>query len=223
MNKINKILSLVVLQLLFVKIDLNAQSPILSSSHKQVIYTSFGIDPALVTTLGYARRINTNSFVKEMLLSTEISIPIQFDFNDYRLKLGGQMNLFEYGKLYGWGILSLIDRNTRNSIHQANSLGIEITLLSGLHGKHYFLLGELGYDKSFFTHIKHNDWYKEYYYSDAKDGWYRNSAHHFNLGINAGFSLSKFVIMLRTGIQKSKSIIDPLVPFYGIISLNYRF
>lgn len=157
------------------------------------------------------------------MLSTEISLPIKFDTNDYRFKLGGQTILYSFGRLDCWGVLTFIARGTKNSIHDANSLGVDITFLTGFYCKHWFITGEFGYDRSILTHINHSAWYKTYFYADAKDGWYRNTASHSNYGFRSGFSVKRFEFTIRIGIQKTKSIIDPLVPFFGVLGLNYRF
>lgn len=223
MNNISLITTLILFNLLLFENQSNAQVSKPLSSESSAIFTSFGLDPALVTTFGFARGFNISSINKNLMLSTEISIPIQFDLNDSRLKLEGHINILSFSKFNCWGGLSLIERNTKNSIHRANSLGVGIVFLTGYYGERWTIASEFGYDRSILTYIKHSSWYKTYFYTDAKDGWYGNTASHFYYGIRTGFSLAKFEITVRAGAQKTKSIINPLVPVYGILSINYRF
>ena len=223
MKKIFLILIVMIIHSLFTDDQLYAQvlTPFPSGNH--VIYASFGLDPAFVATLGYARSFHNSTFNKDIIIFTEIALPIKLDLYDYRYKLGGQASIYSFNRLDFSGVFALIARGTKNSIHNAISFGMDITFLLGYYRKRWFATGELGFDRAIFTYIDHSDWYKTYFYSDAKDGWYRNTAGSLHYGFRTGFSLSRIEITLRAGVQKSKSIIDPLVPFFGILGLNYRF
>ena len=196
-------------------------APIPLGTH--AIYTSFGLDPAFVAVLGYARNFHNNTLNRDIIFFTEIASPIKLDLYDYRYKLGGQACIYSFHKLDFSGMFTFITRGTKNSIHNAISFGMDITFLLGYYRNRWFAAGEFGYDGAIFTYINHSDWYKTYFYSDAKDGWYRNTASNFHYGFRTGFSLSRIEITLRAGVQKSKSIIDPLVPFFGVLGLTYCF
>jgi len=191
-----------------------------SGSH--AIYASFGLDPAFVATLGYARNFHNSTFNRDIIIFTEIASPIKLDLHDYRYKLGGQASIYNFDKFDFSGVFTFITRGTKNSIHNAISFGMDVTFLLGYYRSRWFAAGEFGCDRAIFTHIDHSDWYKTYFYSDAKDGWYRNTSGSFHYGFRTGFSLSRIEITLRAGVQKTKSIIDPLVPFFGVLGLNYR-
>ena len=223
MKKIILILFVMILYSSFRSSIINAQvfSPPLPGKH--VIYMSFGLDPALVTTLGYARSFHKSAFDRDIIIFTEIAMPIKFDLYDYRYKVGGQTTLFNFNRLDFSSMFTFITRGTKNSIHNATSFGMDITFLLGYYRKHWFAVGEFGWDRAIFTYIKHSDWYKTYFYSDANDGWYSNTAGSYHYGFRTGFSLSRIEITLRAGIQQTKSIIDPLVPFFVVLGLNYRF
>ncbi len=202
---------------------INAQvlSPL--SPGNQAIYINFGLDYAFVPTFGYARGFHNSTFNRDIMLLTEISSPLKIDFHDYRYKFGGQAILLNFSSLDFSGAFSFIVRGTKNSIHNATSFGMDVTFMLGHYRKHWFVAGEFGFDKAIFTHIHHSDWYKTYFYSDAKDSWYRNTAGNVHYGFRVGLALTRIEFTLRVGVQKSKSLIDPLIPFFGVVGINYRF
>jgi len=223
MKKIHLLLTIMILNSLFAEDQLYAQviAPIPKGTH--AIYTSFGLDPAFAATLGYARNFHHSIFNRDIIISTEITSPIKLDLSDYRYKLGGQARIYNFDKLDFSGVLTFINRGTKNSIHHAISFGMDITFLFGYYRNRWFAAGEFGSDRAIFTYIDHSDWYKTYFYSDVKDGWYRNTAGSFHYGFRTGFSLSRIEITLRAGVQKTKSILDPLVPFWGVLGITYCF
>jgi len=223
MKKKFVIVTIMILFSLFADEQLYAQIFAPNPLDTHAIYTSFGLDPAFVATLGYARNFHSSTFNRYIIIFTEIASPIKLDLHDYRYKLGGQATLFSYNRLDFSGVFTFITRGTKNSIHNAISFGMDVTFLLGYYRSRWFAACEFGCDRAIFTYIDHSDWYKKYFYSDAKDGWYRNTAGSFHYGFRTGFSLSRIQITLRVGVQKTKSIIDPLVPFFGVLGLNYRF
>ncbi len=57
---------------------------------------------------------------------------------------------------------------------------------------------EVGLDKAFVTHMNHREWYRTYFYADAKDGWYRNTGDTVHFGISAGVAVGKAELLARS-------------------------
>lgn len=191
----------------------------------QSIYINIGLDPAVLTTFGYSYRLSSENFWKDIILFGEASIPFgEFEINDYRIKVGIQNSLIN---LDNWDFsLSgyFVVRGTENSIHSATNYGLGILALAGYYESDWFSAIEIGYDKGFLTDIEHTDWYKNYFYTDAKDGLYSNPSGNINIGLRGGYLISNYEITLRAGIAKTEMLNDPVgVPFYSTLGINYHF
>ncbi|MEE9430484.1 MAG: hypothetical protein V3V16_05545 [Melioribacteraceae bacterium] len=186
---------------------------------KQSIYINIGLDPAVLTTFGYSYRLSSENFWKDIILFGEASIPVgEFEINDYRIKVGIQNSLVNSDNwnfsLAGYFMV----RGTENSIHSATNYGLGILALAGYYESDWFSAFELGYDKGILTDIKHTDWYRDYFYSDVRDGLYSNPSGNISLGLRGGYLISDFEITLRAGIAKTEMFNNPVgVPFYSTV------
>ena len=205
----------------------NAQvmSPIYAG--KQAAYLNLGFDPAVLTTWGYARGFEASFLKRDIMASTELAIPVaKLDLRDYRLKIGAQTSIVNYK---GWDFsipLHIILRGTKNWMHSATSFGADFAGLFGYYGKWWFVNLEFGYDLAFITKITATDRYKEYFYSDFKNGWYGNTSHFFTRGLRVGVRIRRTEITLRAGepiIDWTSESNDLMPPFYGSLGVNYIF
>ena len=112
---------------------------------------------------------------------------------------------------------------TENSIYTGTALRSEVVLLAGPYGRRWFALSEIGYDRAWLTYIKNSDWYRTYFYSDAKDGWYSGTGGTFAAGAKAGFAVGHVEVVVRAGITKSETLQALDLPFYATLGANYRF
>ncbi len=208
-------------------VQVNAQimSPI--SSGTQMVYLQFGLDPAVLTTIGYARGNTSNLLGRDFIVSAELGLPVaQLDLHDYRVKIGAQTSVVNYK---GWDFsipVHVILRGTRNWMHNATSLGGDLAALIGYYGTRWFTGLEFGYDTALMTKLTATDRYKKYYYQDFRDGWYGNTSHFFTRGIRAGFRLNKTELILRAGqpIMSWKAESNELTPpFFVNLGVNYHF
>lgn len=217
---------IIVAFLLLPIIAANAQviSPI--SAGKQAVYLNFGLDPAVLPTIGYARGFEAGFIKRDMMVSAELAMPAKLDLRDYRLKIGVQTSIVNYK---GWDFsipLHLTLRGTKNWMHSATSLGADFTALFGYYGKWWFVNLELGYDLAFITKITATDRYKEYYYPDFKDGWYGSTSSFFTRGLRAGFRIRRTEFTVRAGqpiIDWNAESNELIPPFYVTLGVNYLF
>ncbi|MFC1539476.1 hypothetical protein ACFL6H_08630 [Candidatus Latescibacterota bacterium] len=202
----------------------NAQvlSPV--SAGEQSVYFNLGLEPSVGTTMGYVLGKHIGLLNRDMMLFGEFNIPVtKFDLGDSQIRFGAQTSLLRHRKWdFSLGV-AIAARKTKNSIFDAYGFGADITGLIGYYSNRWSVAGEIGYDKAMITHLTHSDWYKTYFYSDAKNGWYANTGGTFHYGLRGGFMIGRTEITLRAGIQKTEAFRDMLPPYYGSLGVNYRF
>ena len=96
---------------------------------------------------------------------------------------------------------------TENSIYRGTALRGDLVFLAlspaALVRRH-----ELGYDRAWLTYIKNSDWYRTYFYADAKDGWYGGTGGLLHAGAKGGVTLGRVEVSLRAGVNRSESLND---------------
>ncbi len=189
----------------------------------QVVHFGLGLDPAILLTVGYAQSQHGWVPNRSHILISEIALPFQLDLRDYRLKFGVQSSVIRTRHLDVSATISVVTRGTVNSIHRATNFGTDVILLLGCYGRFGSLAGEIGLDKGWLTHIRHSNWYRTYIFSNAKDGWYANTASTFHYGLRAGLRIGRAEIIFRAGINNSGSFSELFLPLYAVLGLNYHF
>ena len=189
----------------------------------KAVYFNLCLEPSVGTTIGYVDSKHIPFMKRTVMFSGELNVPVaKFDFNDYRMKAGAKASLYEFGK---WDLsvsASAIARGTKNSIFRAFNLGADVNGYIGYYGSRWFAAAEIGYDKGMFTHISHSGWYKTNFYSDAKDGWYGNSAGSFRYGFCGGYTVGSIEIIGRLGMQRTEANRDMMPPFFGSLGVAYH-
>jgi hypothetical protein len=186
------------------------------------IYTIFGLDPAMVTSLGYARVIPLGDHAVQ--LSGEAGVvAARMDTRDFRTRLQVQTSLLQWRSLHFTGSATFITRGTENVIYRGLNMGSDFTGTVGVYRKGWFTAGEFGFDKAIITHVTHTDWYRTHYYPDAKDGWYLNAGGTFHYGVTAGLALGRAELVGRFGWVRTEDFNDLLSPVHGSIGLGFGF
>lgn len=189
---------------------------------KNRIYTSFGLDPALVTTAGYGRVVGI--FGRPVQLTGDIGLAAaHLDTRDFRVRLGVQSSILRVHSIYLTGSATFLTRGTENSVYRALNFGSDFTGTLGMYRRHWYAGGEFGFDKAIITHLTHSQWYRDNYYPDAKDGWYLDAGGVFHYGVVAGVSLGKLEIGSRIGWRKTENWEDLPTPIYGSLGAGFAF
>jgi hypothetical protein len=87
----------------------------------------------------------------------------------------------------------------------------------------WFAAGEVGFDKSIITHIKHSTWYREHYYPGAKDGWYMDAGGTYRFGLTSGMALGSAELSGRAGFLRTERLNDLTPPMYAVLGLGFRY
>lgn len=186
------------------------------------VHLSFGLDPALVTTVGYSRGIALGDRIALVDLDFGV-VAADVDLQDVRVRSGFQTTLFRLGdwRLAGRGRLA--GCNTSNSIYDGTGFSADLTSYVGYYRRSWFAAALVGYDRTFAMHIRHSGWYRKYIYEDAVDGWYRGKAGYVHGGLAAGFAAGRVEAALRLELRRldGGESLDP--PFVGSVTLSYPF
>ena len=186
------------------------------------MHLSFGLDPALVTTIGYSRGIALGN--RAALVDLDIGIAAaEADFQDLRARIGFQTTL---GQLGSWRIAGrgrLIARSTSNSIYDGVGFSADFTSYVGYYRQGWFVAGLIGYDRAIVMQIEHSDWYRENFYDEAVDGWYSCNAGVLHGGLATGIAAGPVELALRLEWRRldGGESLDP--PFVGGLTLSYPF
>jgi hypothetical protein len=189
---------------------------------RNTVYTTFGMDPALVTTLGYGRIVEVLGH--DFQLSGDVGIATaKVDTRDIRAQLGVQTSLVHWRALQLTGSATGITRGTDNAIYRGINFGADVTAAFGVYRNRWFAAGEFGKDKAVITHVKHTDWYRTNFYTDAKDGWYLDAGGTFHYGATAGVAIGRAELNGRFGWQKTEDFNDLMPPMYASVGIGIGF
>jgi len=186
------------------------------------VYTTFGMDPAWVASIGYARVVQP--FGHDFQLLGDVGVATaHMDLDDFRARLGTQTSVVRWRSLHLTGSALFITRGTHNVIYRGLNFGADVTTTLGVHRQRWFAAGEFGKDKAIVTHVTHTAWYRTYYYADAKDGWYLDAGGTYHYGLVAGFALRGTEIVGRFGWLKTEEFNDVSPPLYASLGVGYAF
>lgn len=99
---------------------------------------------------------------------------------------------------------AVIARGTSNTIYSALNLGAAATFTAGVYRSRWFAATEGGFDKAVVTRITNSDWYRTYYFADAKNGWYLSPGGTFHAGLTAGATLGNIELTARAGTLRTE-------------------
>jgi hypothetical protein len=186
------------------------------------VYTSFGLDPAILPTIGYARTLRL--FGHRFQLAGDVGVvAAQLDTRDYRARLDAFTSLVHWRALHLTGSAAFITRGTENSIYQGLNFGADVTGALGVYRRGWFAAGEFGFDKAIITHITNSEWYRTYFYPDAKDGWYLTGGGTFHYGFAAGLGLGPTELVARYGWRRTEKFGELTPPMYVSLGFGVGF
>lgn len=198
------------------------------------VYTAFGLDPALVTTVGYGRVVPV--FGHQFQLAGDVAVAwspwtlrnpaiaaAEIDTRDFRARLQALTSVVRWRSLHLTGSATFITRGTENSIYRGLNFGSDFTGTAGVYRPGWFIAGEFGFDKAIITHITHSDWYRTYFYPEAKDGWYLTGGGTFHYGITAGVAIGHVELAGRVGRLRTEDFNDLTPPIFLSLGAGIGF
>jgi len=186
------------------------------------VYSTFGLDPAFLPTVGYARTVRP--FGHPIQLAGDVGVvAAEFDARDFRARLDAFSSLLHWRSVHLTGSVAFITRGTDNSIYRGLNFGSDITGTLGVYRHGWFVAGEFGFDKAIITHVTHSDWYRTYFYPDARDGWYLTGGGTFHYGVTAGLGLGPTELVARYGWRRTENWGDLTPPVYASLGVGVAF
>ena len=185
------------------------------------MHISMAVDPAVITSVGYGRF--TTLFGATTSLGFEVGVVAgDAELGDYRVRLGGEVQLVRRGAFRVAASAAFMTRGTSNWVFRAVNFGSDFGATAGVYRRGWFVAGEVGFDKAIITHLKHTQEYRDQYYG-AKDGWYLNNGGTGRLGIITGRAVGGAELLLRAGIARTQGGEALAVPAYLTIGLGFGF
>lgn len=188
------------------------------------VYFIGGIEPGVMTSLGYEYDIDIKTIHRTVSVYTELGLSImQLDIKNSNNELGIRIPLVE------WKSFRIIDvLNTtigRINNHNFNStvftLGNEINI--GYYGTNGYITTIAEYEKFLFSHLSHTDYYRSTYYPEAVDGWYKSAGGMLQFGLKGGFSLAETDISLEIKKGFTEQLNTYASPFHINLLVGYSF
>jgi hypothetical protein len=209
---------------LFNAFNTNAQTvnwKALQKEQKHITSVNLGVDYAFTYGIGYGYQLRSK---RPIILNASFSLPSGKNIaDDYKTKIGGQINWLQASNFYFSSELQGIFRRFENSYARILNFGADISTTGGYYKKHWFVAAEIGFDKAIVTHFKHSNLYKENF-PGVKDGWYEPSTGgNFYYGLQTGYSIKRADIYLRAGkLIEQDFRTSPMLPFYSEVGFTFK-
>ena len=186
------------------------------------VYTTFGLDPAMITSLGYGRVVPM--YGHDFQFTGDVGVvTARTDTRDFRARVGTQTSLVRWRSMQLAGSATFITRGTDNSIYRGLNFGADVTGSLGVYRQRWFGAGDFGLDKAIVTHVKHTDWYRTHFYPDAKDGWYLDAGGTYHYGVTGGLALGRSELVGRFGWRRTERFNEVLPAVYATVGLGFGF
>jgi len=195
----------------------------LNEENRHIITAKFGIEYGVIYEIGYGYQIKTNLF--PIVANVDFSFPSgNFSFDDFKIKIGGQIRLIEYHNFQLSTKIQGVFRRYGNDFVRLLNFGSDMSAVVGYYNQNWFAAVQVGFDKAIVTHFKHSSAYKDQF-AGVVDGWYQPpTGGNFYYGLQAGYSLVNHDFYLIAGkILTQDFKTKPILPLYGQLGYNLKF
>ena len=189
---------------------------------KHIANINIAADYGLNYGVAYSYRLKSK---RPVLLNAEYSFPSGKNLtDDFKIKTGTQIRWWQSGNFHVASKFQGIFRRYNNDFARLLNFGVDLSATAGYYKHHWFVAGELGFDKAIVTHFKHSDLYKSNF-PGVKDGWYEPSTGgNFYYGVQGGWSGKNKDVYLKLGKLTQQDLnSSPMLPFYAQLGFNLRF
>ncbi len=203
-------------------ITAKAQTMFPTENKDNVISSAIGVESGTLFSVGYQHTVHVGSLNKNMSLFANTTVPAGEElFNDIRVQLGASTFLLHNSNFNVSTALALTTTRSQNSLYNGTGLGLDLLITAGYYKSTWFVAAEAGADKTMLTRISHTDYYKDYFYKEAKDGWYANSAGNLRIGVRGGVKIGRTELGLRLGTQTTMGFNKRVIPFFAGLQAGY--
>ena len=194
----------------------------LGENRRNVVQLNLGYDYGVTAQVGYNRAF---AFFRPVVLGIDFSLPMGSDLlDDFKVRLGGQMEIVEIGGFSASLKISSVFRRYENELVRIASFGADLGIVAGYYNPSWHVAAELGFDKSITSYLKHSDTMKSYF-PKIRDGWYIPSGGHWYYGIQGGKTIGESLdLSLRLGATNAQhNDEEAVLPYYLQLGLGVRF
>jgi hypothetical protein len=191
------------------------------NQHNSVQF-NFGYDYGMSAQVSYSRTV---SWFRPVFLHLEYSFPMgKTPLDDFKLRLGGQMEIVEAGGFSAAVRVFANFRRYENVMARILSFGSDFAVLAGYYQRTWHAAGEFGFDKAITSHVRNSDLMRESFPS-IRDGWYVPTGGHYYYGIQAGKTIGNaFDLALRLGATSTQDRDEnDVLPYYAQLGFGVRF
>lgn len=148
-------------------------------------YLRAGIEPATMLTIGYERKFDLHSLPQNLVAYAEYGVSVA-NLRNAELKAGGIIPVFQRRNFMIINDLNVSAGSLSAKNFDSNKFALADEMAFGIYKPKWFFALTAEYEKILLTRIEHTDFYRETYYEDALDGWYKGSGGMFQFGFETG-------------------------------------
>lgn len=210
-------------------ISFNGKTQIIHNSdqeHPNQVYLKTGIHPNFSYQIGYRRNIPLSSWHRNLSLYGELQGSFIRPLSENAIiKIGVQLPLLQFGS---WQLLNDFYGTAAHleTIHyESNRFTIGNEIDFGYYSNRWYIAFSISYDWIYLNELIHTDFYREHFYQEAKDGWYRGGGGYFVTGIETGWRIGQYFNLDFSFEIPISEKGRPLggSPAYITLGLGYRF
>jgi len=153
-------------------------------------YLRAGIEPATMLTLGYERKFELHSLPQNLVAYAEYGVSVA-NLRNAELKAGGILPIFQRRNFMIINDLNVSAGSLSAKNFDSNKFAIADEMAFGIYKPLWFFALTAEYEKILLTRLEHSDFYRETYYEDALDGWYKGSGGMFQFGFETGRTFAR--------------------------------
>ena len=193
-----------------------------NSEKRNAVFVNFGYNYGLTLDVGYNRSLE---IVKPVILGFDFSVPMGKNiFDDHKLKIGGEVDLFKYKAIHISAKIKGVIRGYDSEYVQIENFGGDFGLTAGYYKPTWYIAGDFGFDKAITSYLKHSELFKKIY-PLLQDGWYTPTGGQFYYGLNSGFSIKDiFDISVKAGLTNAQEDdTNAMLPYYAQLGMTFNF
>lgn len=194
----------------------------LGDDQRNMVQLDAGYDFGAIARVGYSRSF---TMVKPMIVGLEYSFPMGSALvDDFKVRLGGQIEVIQIGGFSATTKISSVFRRYETQLVRIASFGADLGIVGGYYTTGWYAAGELGFDKSIASHLKHSDIMRAVF-PGIRDGWYVPTGGHYYYGIQGGASIGESLdLSLRLGATKAQfDDENAVIPYYAQLGVDVKF
>lgn len=165
------------------------QNTLHNSDYSQRYLVGTGIDPSWNVSFSYQRIVNLNGNTFTAYGEWEASV-VRPGFKNCDGNLGAVISLLRKNNFHVLTdpYFSLGRLETRNFKSLSTLVGNEVS--AGFFKVNKYITLLVSYNRILATHLEHSNFYRETFFEDARDAWYRSTGGFFQFGLGGGFTFN---------------------------------